>query len=182
MSSPSSRFSSRPFISPTQRKLVLTVHVVTSVGLLGAIAAFLALAILGVAAPDEQAQRGVYPAMALVARAVILLAAAALAIGLVQALGTPWGLFRHYWVLLKVLLTVFATAILLIKMPMIGHAARLASDITVSRADLSSLGVQLLACRRRPDGAVRPGRAVRLQAAWPHALRLPSPAGASRRF
>ncbi|MFD1191007.1 hypothetical protein [Phenylobacterium conjunctum] len=132
-------------LTPAQRKLVLTVHVMTSVGLLGAIAAFLALAILGVAAADEQTQRGVYPAMALVARAVILpLAAAALAIGLVQALCTPWGLIRHYWVLLKLMLTSFATAILLIKMRMIGDAARLASDFAVSRAELSSLGVQLL--------------------------------------
>lgn len=133
-------------LTRAQRKLVLTVHVVTSVGLLGAIAAFLALAVLGVAAPDEQTLRGVYPAMALIARAVILpLAVAALVIGLVQALSTPWGLFRHYWVLLKLLLTSFAIAIRLIKMRMIGDAARLASDITVSRADLSSLGVQLLA-------------------------------------
>lgn len=114
-------------------------------GLLGAIAAFPALAVLGVAAPDELTQRGVYPAMELIARIVILpLAASALVIGLVQSLGTRWGLFRHYWVLLKVLLTGFATAILLIKMRMIGDAARLASDITVSRADLNSLGVQLL--------------------------------------
>lgn len=132
-------------LTPAQRKLVLSVHVVTSVGLLGAVAAFLALAALGVAAPDEQTLRGVYPAMALIARAVILpLAVAALVIGLVQALGTPWGLFRHYWVLLKVLLTSFAIAILLVKMRMIGDAARLASDLTASRADLSSLGVQLL--------------------------------------
>jgi hypothetical protein len=132
-------------LTRAQRKLVLTVHVVTSVGLLGAIAAFLALAVLGVAAPDEQTQRGVYPAMALIARAVILpLAVTALLVGLVQALGTSWGLFRHHWVLLKVLLTSFATAILLIKMRMIGDAARLASDITVSRAELSGLGVQLL--------------------------------------
>lgn len=132
-------------LTPAQRKLALTVHVVTSVGLLGAIAAFLALAVLGVGAPDEQTQRGVYPAMALIARAVVLpLAAAALVIGLVQALGTLWGLFRHYWVLLKLLLTSFATAILLIKMRMIGDAARLASDLTASRADLSSLGLQLL--------------------------------------
>ncbi|MCI3130920.1 hypothetical protein [Phenylobacterium aquaticum] len=132
-------------LTPAQRKLVLTVHVVTSVGLLGAIAAFLALAVLGVSTADEQTQRGVYAAMALIARAVILpLAFAALLVGLVQGLATPWGLLRHYWVLLKLLLTSFATAILLIKMRMIGDAARLASDLTVSRADLNSLGVQLL--------------------------------------
>lgn len=132
-------------LTPAQRKLVLTVHVVTSVGLLGAIAAFLALAVLGVSTADEQTQRGLYAAMALIARAVILpLAFAALLVGLVQGLATPWGLLRHYWVLLKLLLTTFATVILLIKMQMIGDAARLASDLTASRADLSSLGVQLL--------------------------------------
>jgi len=132
-------------LTPSQRKLVLTVHVVTSVGLLGAIAAFLALAILGVTATDEQILRGAYPAMAMIARVVILpLAAAALVVGLIPALGTSWGLFRHYWVLLKLLLTTFATVVLLIKMQMIGDAARLASDLTASHADLSSLGVQLL--------------------------------------
>ena len=36
--------------------------------------------------------------------------------GIVMSLGTAWGLFRHYWVLFKLLMTVFATVILLIYM------------------------------------------------------------------
>lgn len=132
-------------MTPGLRKFVLTSHVTSSVGLLGAIAAFLALAIGGFISPDDQTVRATYLAMALIARWVIVpLAVAALVIGTVQTLATPWGLFRHYWVLLKFLLTTFATLILLVKMPLIGEAARLAAEMASSRADLQAVGIQLL--------------------------------------
>lgn len=132
-------------LTPGLRKFALTTHVTSSVGLLGAIAAFLALAIGGFISPNDQTARATYLAMALIARSVIVpLAVAALVIGAVQALATPWGLFRHYWVLLKLLLTTFATLILLVKMPLIGEAARLAAETTSSRADLQVVGIQLL--------------------------------------
>ena len=44
---------------------------------------------------------------------LVPLSVASLLSGLVQALGTAWGLFRHYWVLIKLMLTVVATAVLL---------------------------------------------------------------------
>lgn len=63
--------------------------------------------------------------MGLTARFVIVpLALASLLTGVVQAVGTPWGLFRYYWIVVKLLLTVFATTILLLKMPLIEEAAR----------------------------------------------------------
>jgi hypothetical protein len=127
------------------RKFALTVHVTASVGLLGAVAAFLALAALGLMSADERMVRAAYPAMAVTARVVIVpLAFAALATGLVQSLGTPWGLVRHYWVLLKLLLTLFATIILLIKMRLIGEAARLAGETALLRADLRMVGFELM--------------------------------------
>jgi hypothetical protein len=46
----------------------------------------------------------------------------------VNALGTPWGLFRHYWVLVKFLLTIFATMILLGHMPSVSYFAGLAAE------------------------------------------------------
>ena len=89
--------------------------------------------------------RAAYLAMELTARFVIVpLAFAALLTGLIQSLGTPWGLFRHYWVLMKLLLTVFATIVLLLQMERIGHAARLAAETNLSRADLRALGIQLV--------------------------------------
>ena len=78
------------------RKLTLTVHVGSSVGLLGAVTAFFALSIAGLTSADVQVVRSSYLAMDLIARLVILpLAFASLFIGSVESLGTQWGLVRH---------------------------------------------------------------------------------------
>jgi len=128
-----------------QRKFALTAHITFSVGWIGAVAAFLALAIAGLTSKDVQIERAAYPAMELTARFVIVpLALASLLSGLIQSLGTPWGLFRHYWVLVKLLLSIFATIILLKKMPLIGYAARRAMETPLSSADLQVAGMQLV--------------------------------------
>lgn len=132
-------------MTPFFRKFALTAHVTSSVGLLGAIAAFLALAIIGRTSGDVQTVRAVYLAMELVARFVIVpMAFASLLTGLVRSLGTPWGLFQHYWVLVKLLLTVFATIVLLVKMELIGYAARLAAETILPGDDLRAAGIQLM--------------------------------------
>lgn len=85
-------------MTPALRKLALTAHVVCAVGWIGAVAAFLALALAGLVSADAQAARAMYLAMDLTGWYVIVpLCLASLATGLVQALGTPWGLVRHYW-------------------------------------------------------------------------------------
>ena len=122
------------------RKLVLTAHVATSVGTLGAVAVFLALAVAGLASEDAQLVRAVYPAMDLTARFVIVpLIVAALLIGLVQSLATPWGLFRHYWVLAKLLLTVFTIVVLLLQLDGISTMAGVAAERELASADLLGL-------------------------------------------
>jgi hypothetical protein len=127
------------------RKFALTAHVTCSVGSLGSITAFLALAVAGLISQDEQMVRATYLAMELIARFVIVpLAFASLLTGVIQSLGTPWGLLRHYWVLAKLLLTVFAIVVLLVKIELIGYAARLAEQTTLSWADLRAAGVQLV--------------------------------------
>jgi hypothetical protein len=132
-------------MTPSLRKLVLTVHITFSVGWIGAVAAFLALAIAGLTSKDAQMVRTTYPAMELTARFVIVpLAFASLLSGLIQSLGTPWGLFRHYWVLVKLFLTTFATIVLLKKMPLIGYAARRAIETPLSSADLRAAGIPLV--------------------------------------
>jgi hypothetical protein len=131
-------------MTPRLRKLLLTAHIAVSVGWFGAVAAFLALAIAGLNGRDPQMVRSAYAEMELTARFVIVpLAFASLLSGIVQSLGTPWGLFRHYWVLVKLLLTAFATIILLAKMPLIGYAARRAAETASSSADLHAAGIQL---------------------------------------
>jgi len=131
-------------MTPGLRKFSLTTHVTFSVGLLGSVAVFLALALTGLNAQDSQTIRAVYLSMDLTARFVIVpLAFASLLTGIVQSLGTPWGLFRHYWVFAKLLLTAFATAILVVKMELIGHAASLAAETILPRTDLRAIGMEL---------------------------------------
>lgn len=124
-------------MTPRLRKLALVAHVASSVGWLGAVAVFLALAFIGLTSEDAQTVRGVYVVMEPAARlALVPLALASLLTGLVQSLGTTWGLFRHYWVLFKLFITVFATGILLMYMGTFRYMAAMASDRT---ADLDAV-------------------------------------------
>lgn len=116
-------------MSPRLRKFVLTTHITTSVGWLGAVAPYLALDITATVGQDLQTVRAAYLAMGVMVTYVIVpLALASVLVGIVNALGTPWGLFRHYWVLVKLLLTVFAATILLIETSTVRSLAQAAAS------------------------------------------------------
>ena len=122
-------------------KFALTAHVISSVGLLGSIAAFLALAAAGLTSQDERTVRAAYLAMELIAQFVIVpLSFASLVTGLIQSCYTRWGLLRYYWVLVKLLLTLFATAVLLVKMQLIAYAARLVEETTLPAVEFARRG------------------------------------------
>lgn len=123
-------------MTPSVRKLTLTAHVTSSVGWLGALVVFMAHAIASLMGQDEQMVRALSLAMNVTAWLVILpLCLASLTTGLIGALGTAWGLFRHYWVLFKLLLTVVATAVLLLKLQPISALATAAMAPGFSGAD-----------------------------------------------
>ncbi len=127
-------------LGPGLRKFVLAAHVTSSVGTLGAVAVFLALAVVGLTSQDAEMVRAAYIANGFIAWYIILpLLVGALLIGLVQSLGTPWGLFRHYWVLAKFLLTVITIIVLLEQMGGISYIAAVAAETTLSSADLLGL-------------------------------------------
>ena len=114
---------------PGIRSLALTAHVTSSVGWVGAVVVFLALSVVGLTSEDAPTVRGAYLVMEPAARFVLVpLAFASLLTGLVQSLGTAWGLLRHYWVVFKLLITLFATGILLIYMGTFRSMAALAAD------------------------------------------------------
>jgi hypothetical protein len=122
------------------RKFALTAHVTSSVGWIGAVAGFLALAVAALVTEDAQRVRATYLAMELTAWFVIVpLSLASLLSGLVQSLGTVWGLFRHYWVLFKLLINLFATILLLMYMQTLGYFAGAVADTTLSSADVLAL-------------------------------------------
>jgi hypothetical protein len=132
-------------LTPRLRKLLLVAHVTSSVGWLGAVAGFLALAVSGLASQDVQVVRADYLAMELIGWYVIVpLSFAALVIGLVQSLGTEWGLIRHYWVLVKLVLTVACIGFLLLHMQLVTYLSSVAANTPVSSADLRDLRVQLV--------------------------------------
>ena len=125
---------------PRLRKFVLTAHVVSSVGWLGAVVVFLALGVSGMTSQDAQVVRGVYLAMDSAGWSVLVpLSLASLLTGLVQSLGTKWGLFRHYWVLVKLLINIAAIIVLLLYMQTLSYLADVAAETTASSSDLSVL-------------------------------------------
>jgi hypothetical protein len=133
-------------MAPRIRKLALTAHVTSSVGWLGAVGGFLALAVVGLSSEDAQKVRAAYVAMESITWLVIVpLSFAALVTGLVQSLGTTWSLFRHYWVLAKLVLTLLATGLLLLHTRPIGHLARAAALTALASTDLRRTRIQLLA-------------------------------------
>ena len=93
---------------------MLVAHVACAVGWLGAAAAFLSLSVAGLRTHDAQTVRAAYVAMDIIIRFVLVPAAVSgVVAGLVLATGTRWGLFRHWWVLLKLLVAVPAALILI---------------------------------------------------------------------
>lgn len=127
-------------MTPSLRKFALTAHITFSVGWIGAVAAYLALDMTIATSQDTQMLRAAYLTMALITRYVIVpLALASLLTGIVISLLTSWGLFRHYWVLISLLLTIIATIVLLSETQQISRMADIAADPTMSGDELRAL-------------------------------------------
>jgi hypothetical protein len=128
-------------LSPWWRKLLLTVHLALSVGVIGADLSMITLGITGLMSGSAELIRASYLAMEMLADSILLpLAFAALLTGILLALGTPWGLTRYYWVLTKFVLTIAAvTALVFVLRPRISQAA--ANVLQVSLADLAVNGI-----------------------------------------
>ncbi len=127
------------------RKLALIAHITSSVGWMGAVAAYLALAVVAVTRQDAPVVRAAYLAMEVVASVVIVpLALGSLLTGLISSLGTHWGLFRHYWVLIKFVITILATIVLLLQLEPISYLADVARAPTVSSAARREAAGQVL--------------------------------------
>jgi hypothetical protein len=62
----------------------------------------------------------------------------------VQAIGTPWGVFRHYWVLIKLLITVLATVVLMIHTQPTDDLAAATAAANVTADAYRSVRVQIV--------------------------------------
>lgn len=130
-------------MAPRLRKFVLTIHLTSSVGWTGAVVTYLALGVFAASSRDAQTVRAAWIAMEVTGWFVIVpLALAALLTGLVISLGTSWGLFRHYWVLITLVLTILSTVVLLLHMPTVSSLADVARE--ADGAELGGLGGDLV--------------------------------------
>ena len=124
-------------LKPRLRKLALFAHITTSVGWLGAVACFLVLAVTGWTSHDARSANAAYLAMQLVAWYVIVpLSLTSTATGFVSSITTRWGLIRHHWVLVKLVMTIPATLVLLVHLKPIGFLASVATGAMLAPADL----------------------------------------------
>jgi len=130
-------------MAPGLRKFALAGHLTFSIGWIGAVVSYLALGVSAVTSQDAQTVRAAWIAMELTGWWVILPSAlATLLTGLIMSLGTPWGLFRHYWVLVSLALTILSTAVLVLHMPTVSSMANAARGM--ESASLGGLGGDLL--------------------------------------
>jgi hypothetical protein len=133
-------------MTPRLSKFVFTSHITFSIGWLGAVAVFLALAITGLTSQNFQLARSAYLAMELSGWYIIVpFCFASLFTGIVQALGTKWGLFRYYWIVVKLFLTITVTILLLLHMQPISYLAGIAADTSIASIKDSRLQIQLVA-------------------------------------
>jgi hypothetical protein len=127
-------------LSPGVRKFALATHLTCSVGWVGAVVAYLVLDVTVATSRDTQLVRASWIAMnVVVSTAIVPLAIATLVTGLIMSLGTKWGLFRNWWVLISFLLTVGATLVLLTETRVIGAAAAIAAGPNTSTEQLLAL-------------------------------------------
>ena len=158
-------------MSPSARKFALTAHISCSAGSLGAIGAFLLLAVAGLTAQEASVAPGLYRAMELTASYAILpLLVASLATGVIQSLGTRWGLFRHYWVVVKLVINLVVLVVLILQMELI-HA------LAAAALEPGGLTRDLRMARLSPVVHSAAGLVVLLV---PVALSLYKPAGLTR--
>lgn len=133
----------RARLAPRWRKLLLTVHIVATVGWLGADLVLLALNVSGARGADP---RTVYPAgYTLGVWVVAPLALLSLATGVAQGLLTPWGLLRHRWVTVKlVLTTVMVGLVFLLLLPKLAEMAEIAQAAVAARPGTAAGRTQLM--------------------------------------
>ncbi|BCJ73516.1 hypothetical protein CS0771_30600 [Catellatospora sp. IY07-71] len=132
-----------PRLPRNARRFLLTAHVVTSVGWLGVAYALLVMALSAQAADDAGTRAATYSLMLSFDTAAMLpLGLAALVTGVILGLGTHWGVLRHWWVAVKLVLNV---AVLVV--PMLTRHPALVDAVDTARAGLLTA----------PDGRVLDG-------------------------
>lgn len=110
------------------RRTLLAVHLMASVGWLGAAGAYLPLSLTAASASEPASVRASWLAMELVlVDCIVPLAVATLVTGVAVAMLSPWGLFQHYWVVVSLVATSALVGLLVLHVPEVQHQAGVAA-------------------------------------------------------
>jgi hypothetical protein len=168
--------SKRRSLSPRTRKLVLSAHIVVSVGLLGISTALLVLGSVAAATSDPETARAAYRSMGIFTRGVVQPGAiVAIVTGVILSLGTKWGLVKYYWIVAKLALTVAAILCgIFVIGPSVQHGIAMTSGnaptgawergtrslvlVAASSANVLMLGAATVISVYKPGGAIGRGR------------------------
>jgi hypothetical protein len=165
-------------LSPDLRKIVLATHVLVAVGWFGVVVAKLVLEITAATTRDQEIPRAAYLFMEVFDRAIFPPAAlGTLLTGITLSVGSAWGLFKHYWIVAKLVLTVavIVTGVLFVGAwveQAIAAASAPAADavsisdvgpsslllISAAVAHLLMLGAATVISVYKPWGRIRPDR------------------------
>lgn len=162
-------------LTPPMHKLVLTAHIVASVGWLGIAVAKLALATAASRAVDPGASQALLVAIGVIDGVFAPAAILTLITGVVLGLVTKWGIVQYTWVLVKLALTIAVpmSAVRLGERSLIeaqnGATPRLV--IWLVAMHIVMLGVATLLSVYKPWGKTWFGRRAAKQAASPVAVR-----------
>lgn len=132
-------------MSASMRLFAVTAHVTTSVGWRGAVACFLALAVVGLTSPQPLEVQAAYVLMELICWMIIVsLSLLSPPTGIAQSPWTPRGMLKHYWVVVKLVVTLPCTAILLLHMLPTTRLASVALQGGLAGSAMHDLRVQLV--------------------------------------
>lgn len=112
---------------PRVRRPLLAIHVISSVGWIGAALAYLALGLAAQFSRDPATVRAAWLGMELIAWPVLVpLGVLGWLTGVLLSVVTRWGLFRHYWVAIALVLTTLALVVMVLHLPSVSAAAAIA--------------------------------------------------------
>jgi hypothetical protein len=127
------------------KKFLLSLHLLFSIGWLGAVAGFLALSLTGYFSKDIWVVKSSYISMNIIMKYVIVpTCIGSLISGIVQSATSNWGFFKYYWILAKMVLTVIITFLLLLHTSLISSLAYIATYDDLLQSDLSKERFQVI--------------------------------------
>jgi hypothetical protein len=135
-------------LSPSFRKCVLVLHAVSGIGWMGVDIALFLLLLNALTTTNATEAISGYTAVSLIVRiAVPPLCLGVLGTGLLLGWGTQWGLFRYWWVFVKLLLSLAMTVLVFVALvPTVESLPVIANSSTADavRETLGPLTIQLM--------------------------------------